>query len=89
MTLMSNDGTDHGPFGIAGGALLAKREVSGPWQPRTAVPPAMTIRLVAADVRRGRLVSIDTGNDCRLWVVDQVTEGAGDGCVELTLIASP
>lgn len=50
---------------------------------------AMRMRLCAADLVPGGLVCIEQGSTRRLWVVQSVTEGAGDGCVELSLIPRP
>lgn len=45
----------------------------------------LTLRLCAADLVCGGLVSTQQGTAHRLWVVHEVIQGAGDGCVEITL----
>lgn len=49
----------------------------------------LTVRLSVADLTCGGVISIKQGTAHRLWVVDHVMEGAGDGCMELTLRPQP
>lgn len=43
------------------------------------------LRLTGQDLRCGAWVSTREGDVQRLWVVEAIMTGAGDGCVELTL----
>ena len=43
------------------------------------------LRLPLEDLHCGAWVSTREGNAQRLWVVEAINGGAGDGCIELTL----
>lgn len=43
------------------------------------------IRLALQDLHCGAWISIREGHLQRLWVVEAISSGNGDGCVELTL----
>lgn len=44
------------------------------------------IRLAIPELRCGAWISTREGQFERLWVVEAISTGAGDGCVELTLV---
>lgn len=48
-------------------------------------PVRVQIRLSVRDLRCGAWISTREGHVERLWVVEAITTGSGDGCVELTL----
>jgi hypothetical protein len=56
-----------------------------PARPGVQAGRTLKIRLSAADLARGGVITIQQGASHHLWVVDDVLEGAGDGCIELTL----
>lgn len=47
--------------------------------------PTLTLRLSAADLQRGGVISTADGTWRNLWIVETVSPAAGDGCMELTL----
>jgi hypothetical protein len=49
----------------------------------------LILRLNATGLEAGRLISTQQGSACCLWMVESVTDGAGDGCVEVTLRLQP
>lgn len=56
-------------------------------QARVAAPASdlLYMRLSLDDLHSGAWISTRQGDTERLWIVQLVTPGAGDGCVELTL----
>lgn len=58
-----------------------------PFQAPVAAQPAqiLHLRLAINDLHCGRWVSTRQGDTEQLWVVQSLTTGAGDGCMELTL----
>lgn len=55
---------------------------------RAAAPTTdlLVVRLPLEDLHSGSWISTREGDAERLWVVQLVTPGAGDGCVELALV---
>jgi len=97
MTYLSDDGS--WPQSPAGSGVATPAKMNAQHARLRPVAPhrrtvSMTsrpliLRLNATGLQVGRLISTQQGSACCLWVVESVTDGAGDGCVEVTLRLQP
>jgi len=85
MTELSDDGSWL-PIPASGGEDGAARP-DGRLAAALLTSRPLVLRLNVAGLQAGRLVSTQQGGASCLWMVESVTDGAGDGCVEVTLRA--